>query len=295
MKISGLKRKLIQLAAFGFTNSRLGNFAKGSIYKGKWKSFCTPGMNCYSCPAATFACPIGAIQAVGSSIKMGFSFYAIGLVLAFGVLLGRAICGFLCPFGLFQELLHLIKTPKLKLAKIFTYIKYVILVVMVLLLPAVFLNDVGIGKPWFCEYICPVGTLEAGIPLLAANSSLSSIIGTLFYVKLGILIAVIILSVLIYRFFCKAMCPLGALYGLLNKISLLHLECDKSKCTQCGLCSKACKMDVDPVKDTRSAECILCGKCTGVCGSGALKITCIPEAARKTTDNKNDTDLKKGE
>lgn len=291
MKITSLKRKIIQIAAFGFTNSRLGNFAKGTIYKGKWKAFCVPGMNCYSCPAATFACPIGAMQAVGGSRKMGFSFYAIGFILAVGVVLGRAICGFLCPFGLLQELLHFIKTPKLKLPKIFTYVKYVLLLLFVLILPVVAVDITGLGKPWFCEYICPVGTLEAGIPLLLADENLQRNIGILFYFKLGILIFVIIFSVLIYRFFCKVMCPLGALYGLLNKVSLLHLECDKTKCTECGLCKGACKMGVNPTVETRSAECILCGKCTRVCEHGALHISCVPDVLHK--DRKEDS-FKKG-
>lgn len=269
------KRKLIQIAAFGFTNSRVGNFKEGTIYSGKWKEFCTPGMNCYSCPAATFACPIGAMQAVGSSGNLKISFYVIGFILAIGVILGRAVCGYLCPFGLFQELLYLIKSPKLKLKKIFTYIKYIFLILFVIILPCTILDMAGLGKPWFCEYICPVGTLEAGIPLILTNEIMREGIGYLFYIKLGILFAVVIFSVFIYRFFCKVMCPLGAFYGLLNKISLLHLECDKTKCNECGACKTACKMDVDPsmANEKRSAECILCGKCTHACSKNALKIT----------------------
>lgn len=281
------KRKAIQIAAFGFTNSRLGNFAAGKIYTGKWKEFCTPGMNCYSCPASTFACPIGAMQAVSSSRKNSFSFYVVGMILALGIIFGRAICGFLCPFGLLQELLYLIKTPKLKLKKIFTYLKYVMLVVFVCILPALIVDGTGLGKPWFCEYICPVGTLEAGVPLLVTNKVLRKGIGFLFYSKLTILIIVLIFCVLIYRFFCKALCPLGAFYGLLNKVSLLHLECDKSKCNECGLCAKECKMDVNPAKEVRSPECILCGKCTGVCSQKALKITMKPELLSKKSEDNN--------
>lgn len=82
-----IKRKLIQIAAFGFTNSHLGNFAGGKLYTGKWKQFCNPGLNCYSCPAATLACPIGAMQAVAGSMQYNFSFYVVGFLLAAGVLL----------------------------------------------------------------------------------------------------------------------------------------------------------------------------------------------------------------
>lgn len=275
MKNINIKRKLIQIAAFGFTNFRIGNFAKGQIYTGKWKQFCSPGLNCYSCPAANLACPIGAMQAVATSKKMNFSFYIVGIILAIGAVLGRGVCGYLCPFGLFQELLFEIKSPKFKLPHFLTWIKYFILVVFVMILPAFYVSSLGISNPWFCEYLCPAGTLEAGIPLLLMNGGLRNVIGPIFLLKTGILIVVFVLSILCFRFFCKVLCPLGAIYGLLNKISMLHIECDKKKCNDCGLCSKICEMDVNPAKEVRSMECILCGKCLDGCEKNALKLTMI--------------------
>ena len=107
MKINQeMKRKIVQVAAFGYSNTYIGNFVSGQIYKGRWKQFCNPGMNCYSCPAARLACPIGAMQAVSGSMNFKLSFYVIGFVLALGVVFGRAICGFFCPFGLIQELIY---------------------------------------------------------------------------------------------------------------------------------------------------------------------------------------------
>ena len=173
MKITqGIRRKIIQIAAFGFSNSHIGNFAGGRLYKGSWKNFCNPGMNCYSCPAASFACPIGAMQAVGGSAKFSVSFYVLGFVLALGVIFGRAICGFICPFGLIQELLHKIPSPKKRIYKPLTYIKYVMLAVFVLIMPALVTDDFGLGAPAFCEFICPAGTLEGGIPLLLTHPEL---------------------------------------------------------------------------------------------------------------------------
>ena len=199
-KIRGLKRKLIQIAAFGFTNAHIPNFLSGKLYTGKWKEFCAPGLNCYSCPAAAFACPIGALQAVTGSRKSPISFYVFGLLLAFGVIFGRAVCGFLCPFGLLQELLAKVPLPKKKLPAFMRYIKV----------------------PAFCKYICPVGTLEGGIPALLTQPSIRSMLGPLFSWKIGILIAVIFLCMFVHRFFCKVLCPLGAVYGLLNKVSIEH-------------------------------------------------------------------------
>lgn len=267
-----LKRKLIQITVFGFSNSHVGNFASGKIYTGQWKQFCNPGLNCYSCPAASFACPIGALQAVSGSIDFKFSFYVIGFLLAVGVFLGRFVCGFLCPFGFFQELLNKIPSPKFKVPRPFLYIKYVILIVFVILLPVVLTNYMGIGKPAFCQFICPAGTLEGGIPLLSMHDELRQTIGSLFSLKLTILIITIIGCILSYRFFCKTLCPLAVIYGLLNKISFYHLNVNEHKCIHCGKCAKTCKMIVDPVKSPNSVECIRCGECAEVCPTKAINI-----------------------
>lgn len=267
-----IKRKLIQIAAFGFTNPYLGNFRDGKIYTGSWKKFCNPGLNCYSCPAASYACPIGALQAVGGSMNYNFSFYVVGFLLAIGVIFGRLICGYVCPFGLLQELLYKIPFPKSKLPKWTTYIKYVVLVIFVLILPVAVTNYMGIGKPAFCEFICPAGTLEGGIPLLSTHSELRQTIGHIFSIKITILILILLGTLSVYRFFCKTLCPLGAIYGLLNKISLYHLEIDKTLCVNCGKCSKVCQMDVDPVKTPDSMECIRCGACAAACPVNALHL-----------------------
>lgn len=271
MKITyAIRRKLLQIIALGCSNAHLLNFKGGKLYTGKWKQFCNPGLNCYSCPAAGFACPIGALQAVNGSRQFSFSFYVAGLLLAFGVLLGRAVCGWLCPFGLLQELIHKIPSPKRKLKKGFLYIKYVVLVVFVLILPIAVTDYMGMGKPAFCQYICPAGTLEGGLSLLAAHESLRKAVGSLFSLKMTILILTLIGCVFFYRFFCRTLCPLGAIYGLFNKISIVHLEVDRHRCVGCGKCKDACGMEVNPVQTPNAAECIRCGACVDVCPADAL-------------------------
>lgn len=271
MKITyAIKRKLLQIIAFGCSNAHLLNFKGGKLYTGKWKQFCNPGLNCYSCPAAGFACPIGALQAVNGSRQFSFSFYVAGLLLAFGVLLGRAVCGWLCPFGLLQELIHKIPSPKRKLKKGFLYIKYVVLVVFVLILPIAVTDYMGMGKPAFCQYICPAGTLEGGLSLLLAHESLRKAVGSLFSLKMTILILTLIGCVFFYRFFCRTLCPLGAIYGLFNKISIVHLEVDRHRCVGCGKCKDVCGMEVNPVQTPNAAECIRCGACVDVCPADAL-------------------------
>lgn len=268
-----IKRKIVQVVAFGYSNMHLVNFNGGKIYKGKWKQFCNPGLNCYSCPAASFACPIGALQAVNGSMDFNFSFYVVGLLLAFGVVFGRGVCGWLCPFGLLQEFIHKVPSPKLKLKKGFLYIKYVILVIFVILLPIVATNYMGMGKPVFCQFICPAGTLQGGIPLLSAHEELRETIGSLFSLKMAVLILTIAGCILVYRFFCRVICPLGAIYGFMNKVSIYHLEVNKHQCVNCGKCKNVCKMEVDPVKQKDSAECIRCKACVAACPNKAIQIS----------------------
>lgn len=265
-------RGWIQAGATLLTNIHLPNFFRGGIYQGKGKSVCVPGLNCYSCPAASGACPIGSFQAVVGSSKFGFSYYITGFLILLGVLLGRFICGFLCPFGWLQELLHKIPSKKLSTKKLkpLTYLKYIILLLAVVLLPALAVNDVGMGDPFFCKYICPQGVLEGAILLSLVNEGIRAALGTLFVQKLFILLAAVALSILFYHPFCKWICPLGAFYALLNKISLLEIKMDEQKCVSCGKCAASCKMDVDVRKTPNHAECIRCGKCITACPAEAL-------------------------
>ena len=265
-------RGWVQAGATLLSNLHLPNFLKGSLYQGAGKAVCVPGLNCYSCPAASGSCPIGALQAAVGSPQYRFSYYIVGFLLLLGMLLGRAICGFLCPFGWLQELLHKIPTKKLSSQKLkpLRYLKYGILVVMVCMLPVLAANDVGIGDPFFCKYLCPQGVLEGAIPLSLVNPSIRAALGKLFSWKLSILLTIIVLSVLFFRPFCKWLCPLGAFYALLNRMSLFRMQVDRDKCVSCGKCAKACKMDVDVTKTPNHTECIRCGMCARACPTCAV-------------------------
>lgn len=191
-----------------------------------------------------------------------------------GALVGRFVCGWLCPFGLVQDLLH--KIPFVKKIKTFKgdhllrKLKYVILAVFVILLPLFAVDMIGNGAPYFCKLICPAGTLEGGIPLVFANESLQSIVGWLYTWKLAILALLIILSLIIYRPFCKYICPLGAIYSVFNPLSVFRYRVDKEKCVNCGKCMQVCKMNVDVLQNINSAECIRCGACKNNCPADAI-------------------------
>ncbi|MDO5590001.1 MAG: 4Fe-4S binding protein [Lachnospiraceae bacterium] len=263
----------IQAGAALLTNIHLTNFIKGSIYQGKGKAVCVPGLNCYSCPAAAGACPIGAFQAVVGASKFRFSYYISGFLILLGVLMGRFICGFLCPFGWFQDLLHKIPCKKFSTKKLkpLRWIKYIVLLLTVILLPAFLVNDVGMSDPIFCKYICPQGVLEGAMPLSIVNEGIRQALGVLFTRKLIILLVVVVLSILFYRPFCKWICPLGSFYALMNKVSLLGIQVDDCRCISCGKCARVCKMDVDITKTPDHTECIRCGKCIKECPAEALR------------------------
>lgn len=270
------KRTLIQLAAAAFFNGYAAGFVKGSIFQGKTKILCVPVLNCYSCPGALGSCPIGSLQAVISTRKHRFSFYVLGLMMLFGIVLGRLICGFLCPFGLLQDLLHKIPIRKIKVNpkadKVLRYLKYVVLAVLVVLLPILVRNQLDMGQTWFCKYLCPAGTV-AGLSLLVTNPTLREMIGFLFSWKMCVLLIVVISSTLIHRPFCRYLCPLGAFYGLFSRFSLYQMYFDKSKCIGCGKCEQACPMEVKCTQDINSAECIRCGRCKSACPVHAIDST----------------------
>ena len=260
-----IRRTLIQAIAAVAQNAYIPGFLNGVIFRGKTKVLCVPGLNCYSCPGALGACPMGSLQAALGQRR--FPAYVLGTLVLFGVLLGRLVCSFLCPFGLLQDLLNRIPLPKLKVPKgldrPLRYLKYAVLILLVLL---AFL----LGEPAFCKFLCPAGLLEAGLPLTGLNPQLAGMRGPLFYVKLGVLLGIVLLSLAVFRPFCKYLCPLGAFYGLFNGVGFCRMKVEEAKCVRCGRCAAACPMAVDVVHHPNSPECIRCGKCLDACPHDAI-------------------------
>lgn len=257
------KRKWVQLISAVLYNCHFTGFMTGRIDQGPQKGLCVPGLNCWSCPGAAASCPLGALQSGLVQSRFRFPYYVLGVLLLFGAALGRVVCGFLCPFGWLQELLHRIPTPKLRKSRVTraaSWLKYAVLALTVVL-------PVLLREPIFCKYICPAGTLEAGIPLIIANERLRALAGALFTWKTALLAACIAGVVLAYRGFCRFVCPLGAFYSLFNRMALVGMRVDAGKCTHCDRCVRACQMDIRQVGDR---ECIACGKCMSECPEKAI-------------------------
>ncbi|MCL2828015.1 MAG: 4Fe-4S binding protein [Oscillospiraceae bacterium] len=264
------RRRYVQLLSALLYNANLAGFVRGTIYTGSLKGLCVPGLNCHSCPGAIAACPLGSFQTALGDIRTKLPLYIVGVLVLFGVLLGRAICAFLCPFGLAQDLLHKIPSPKLRKSTVTRWLslcKYIVLFIFVVYLPLHFLRVNGVSTPAFCKYLCPMGTLQAGIPLVLANESLRAIVGALFQWRLVWLGIILLTSIFLFRPFCRFLCPLGAIYSLFNKYALFGIKVNAHRCTGCRACVNSCKLDVHQINDR---ECIRCGDCLPLCPHKAI-------------------------
>lgn len=277
LKLPGI-RFIFQILYTIVTNGYIYGYLHGKIYKGNLKYACVPGLNCYSCPGAVGSCPLGALQMALNKKGFEIPFAVLGFFFVFGSLFGRFVCGWLCPFGLFQDLLHKIpvfrKKKQLPCHSVLKYGKYLVLFGLVIAGSA-FLFGGFVKVPAFCKYLCPSGTFMGAIPLLGMNEDLRSQAGGLFFWKFGILIVLVILSLKIYRLFCQYLCPLGAIYGWFNRFSLVHIHWEKDGCTSCMACQKVCPVNLPPEKISVSAECIKCGQCVRACPGDCLEFGSI--------------------
>ncbi|MCD4689862.1 4Fe-4S binding protein [bacterium] len=267
-----MKRRIVQFVAFLLTNSYFAAIPKASFYQGTLKGVCVPVLNCYACPLAWGSCPIGTLQHF--LIVRAFPFYLLGMLGVIGLFVGRWPCGWLCPFGWFQDIVYKLKLPKFTAPDWLRHLKYVILVVLVGVV-AWFTFE-----PWFCK-ICPAGTLGAGLPWLwwqARGSDYAegmNFLTWMFGLKIVILAGLILLMGMMKRPFCRFICPLGALLGLTNKISLLQMNVnldscaiayamgsDFQNCAKCKHCSVHCPMDLKVPEQIDSVDCIRCMNCT---------------------------------
>ncbi len=257
-------KRIVQIVFVIIHNSYIPAFFSGGIYQGVLKRYCTPILNCWGCPLAWYSCPMGALQHfIGLRL---IPFYILGIFSTVGMTIGRMSCGWICPFGFLQDILYKIKSFKLKLPNWCSYLKYVMLIGVAVFV--VYLTE----EPWFCK-LCPDGSLIAGIPLVLADRSgdLRALVGWHYYMKIAILIFILLGSIGIKRFFCRTFCPVGAIYSVFNRFSLLRIRVNKKRCIDCGSCQLVCPMDVPIHRSPNHIDCIRCLDCKKVCPTQAIK------------------------
>lgn len=239
-------------------------FALNSSFFFELKSLCLPVLNCHSCPLAIFACPIGIIGQF-SALHL-FPFLTMGILLLFGALIGRIFCGWCCPFGLLQELLYKIPSPKIRIARHFRKLKYLILAVFVVLLPFF----LGTNTPFFFCKLCPPATIQSALPWAIIRQELPELIPGLL--RITLFLTAVILATTNMRAFCKILCPLGALMGIFNKFSLLFIKRNDGGCSNCRNCEHKCPMEITCgnnhiARGGWPSECVLCVECGRECSA----------------------------
>ncbi len=249
-------RRFYQVLTGILANISAINFFTARLYTGKLKSIPFPIMNCYACPASVFSCPIGTIShfLVISKIPL----LTLGIVAAVSSAFGRWICGWICPFGLIQDLLNKVPSMKFELPHFFVYLKYLMLIFGVVLLPFLF------KEHYFCM-ICPTGTIEAGIYWVAISSMILNMAGPFFLFKLALGSMFLYGSIFIKRPFCRYVCPLGALFSIFNKLSIIDFSVNRKECIQCNLCKKSCPVNYPIYQDPNSPACLRCLNCVRIC------------------------------
>ncbi|MBN2136730.1 MAG: 4Fe-4S binding protein [Sedimentisphaerales bacterium] len=256
-------RKIVQVISATLTNSYIGSLFTGTIYQGPLKGFCVPALNCYACPLAVSACPIGSIQHFVAHGAYHITLYAVGIITLVGAAVGRMACGWVCPFGLLQDLLFKVPSRKLTLPRAFSYGKYLALVLLVFIIPLIY------KQTWFCK-LCPAGGIEGGLPMLALDPTLRDLIGTMFTVKMLTVILFIVSAILVKRAFCRTACPLGALFSFFNRVSLFRISVDQDACIECDKCRQACPTDIKIYENPDDADCIRCLECKPACPVNAI-------------------------
>ena len=248
------KRRLTQIAALIVSNMGFIRILQ--------TGFVCPFLYCYGCPFAAFGCPIGVIQNFVTYRQIPL--FAIGSLGIYGTLLGRAFCGWACPFGALHDLLSYLRGDKSFKVRPFWYTKFIMLFIV-------------LGAAWyamdtvFCKY-CPSGSLFGAIPFRILNPGVS--IGQPFYIHMLTLVLTIVLALLISRFWCRYLCPMGAIAGAFNKVSIVNISLDEEKCKKCDVCLKACRMGITKLEDIGSStDCILCGRCIEACPLKALSFS----------------------
>jgi ferredoxin-type protein NapH len=245
-------RKIAQVAAFAVSNLGLFRVLK--------TGFVCPFLYCHGCPFAAFGCPIGVLQHF--IIDGQFPLFAIGSLGALGIFSARAFCGWACPFGTLHDMLSPTNRRRDVKTKNHWFTKYIVLFLALIL--AWFALDTI-----FCKF-CPSGSLFAAIPFRLFYPGFAEL-GLFFYIHMFTLASTVFLALLVSRFWCRYLCPLGAIAGAFNKVGILTIQRDKEKCKECNSCLNMCTMGIKKTEEIgTSTDCILCGRCVEACPEKAL-------------------------
>jgi len=229
---------------------------------------------------------LGAAIATGGNLMMGLlpTLITLGIFVLLFVILNKAFCGWICPLGTFQEFLHMLgqklglrrhESLKPSLVQRLRPLKWLILLLLVFAFPLMtgigWLNH-DLGDP-YCR-ICPsriltslatADTTQVFVDTANTTTLVTSLLADFLF---GLML---VLALTVRQPFCR-ICPLLALHAVFRKLGLLRLVKNATpRCDRCGLCTKACPMDITAIhtemrkKDLTTEDCTLCGRCVEFC------------------------------
>ena len=265
-----------------------------------------PVLECFAMPNKTVLCNFGILQrnlSFAWIVSPALPLASIAMFLIIGATLGRAMCGWACPLGFSQDIMasgvrffkKRQKEFSQKLHLTLTSVKYMVLLASLAIVISVgatyliswlsgkrYAFSLGVcGQAPYCV-ICPVpvlfGTLPSLFGALFSGAPLPQLPFT-FYIGLSALIFFVGASIITRRFWCRYLCPLGALMSFFNRFSLLHIKKKEDKCTAFCRghqkdCSKNCPMGMQVSRNqdpSSSPECIFCYECAESCSNKAVK------------------------
>ncbi len=240
---------------------------------------CSPVFHCYSCPLATFACPIG-VLANFSAIHI-IPYAALGTLIFIGAAFGSFVCGWACPFGFLQDLANRVPTRKFTLPAWMGCFRYVSLIVLVLAVPYFW----GEGHPLFICRLCPAGALEGALPSMGQAAIDGQAIVWPTAAKMIILGLFLLAMFFTWRPWCMLFCPLGAIYSLFDSVSLFFLSFHKDRCRECDRCRSLCRDGVSAEQRVNGLRCVRCLECTNC---NAITISTVFAHFDKEISNRND-------
>ena len=193
-------------------------------------------------------CPITAVQNVILKVSTGYLLLFLVPTVA-ALLFGRLFCGYVCPFGALQELLHIRKLRRAipeRWMRILRFLPYGILAYLVIrVLVSGILTWSG-ATPFKAFFTF------GGTPL-----------------TLGISGLFVVLSIVIFRPFCRLLCPLGAWLSLMSRMSPFRVRVG-TNCVSCGICDDACSTCAIAKGGVSTSDCLLCGECIRDCPTSTL-------------------------
>lgn len=230
-----------------------------------------------------------------------FPWLPLAAFLLTAVFLGRALCGWVCPFGFVQDLLGYVKRKhtqvSLRTHEGMIKVKYVVLAVTLFISGTLALSlaagtgesykaALGVFAPAPFNALSPSDTLFAIVPRMVLDVRYANpgsvlteifVVRPLLWTRLAIMAMVLVLAAYVPRSWCRYLCPHGAALALLNRFSFLGLKRDPLKCTKvgCRACVEVCPMNIRilelPWEKFSDPECIYCLKCVEACTTGAIK------------------------